>query len=58
MNSKVIGSFLILGPLLLVIPWFTLGVDVSGMSPTEHMAAVLEKSTQSADSASEHFDQV
>jgi len=47
LNSKVIGSFLILGPLLLVIPWFTLGVDVSGMSPTEHMAAVLEKSTQS-----------
>ena len=47
MNSKVIGSFLILGPLLLVIPWFTLGVDVSGMSPTEHMAAVLEKSTRS-----------
>ena len=47
LNSKVIGSFLILGPLLLVIPWFTLGVDVSGMSPTEHMAAVLEKSTRS-----------
>ena len=47
MNSKVIGSFLILGPLLLVIPWFTLGVDVSGMSPSEHIAAVLEKSGQS-----------
>jgi len=47
LNSKVIGSFLILGPLLLVIPWFTLGVDASGMSPTEHIAAVLEKSTQS-----------
>lgn len=46
MNSKVIGSFLILGPLLLVIPWFALGVDVSGMSPSEHLAAVLEKSTQ------------
>tara|TARA_B100000959_G_C14713930_1_gene514069 strand:- start:12 stop:656 length:645 start_codon:yes stop_codon:yes gene_type:complete len=47
MNSKIIGSFLILGPLLLVIPWITLGVDVSGMSPSEHIAAVLEKSTQS-----------
>lgn len=47
LNSKVIGSFLILGPLLLVIPWFTLGVDVSGMSPSEHIAAVLEKSGQS-----------
>ncbi len=47
MNSKVVGSFLILGPLLLVIPWFALGVDVSGMSPSEHLAAVLEKSGQS-----------
>ena len=47
LNSKIIGSFLILGPLLLVIPWFTLGVDVEGMSPTEHIAAVLESSTQS-----------
>ena len=46
MNSKVIGSMLILGPLLLVIPWFTLGVDASGMSPTEHIAAILEKSGQ------------
>ena len=47
MNSKIIGSFLILGPLLLVIPWLTLGVDVSDMSPSEHIAAILEKSGQS-----------
>ena len=47
LNSKIIGSFLILGPLLLVIPWLTLGVDVSDMSPSEHIAAILEKSGQS-----------
>ena len=44
MNSKVIGAMLILGPLLTVLPWFTLGTDTSEMAPSHQITAILAES--------------
>ena len=46
MNSKVIGTMLILGPILLMGPWLLLGVDTSDMSPSQHITAILAESTK------------
>tara|TARA_Y100001960_G_scaffold119612_1_gene128008 strand:+ start:144 stop:782 length:639 start_codon:yes stop_codon:yes gene_type:complete len=43
-NSKVIGAMLILGPLLTVLPWFTLGTDTSEMAPSQQITAILAES--------------
>ena len=46
MSSKVIGVMLLLGPILLVGPWMLLGVDTSGMSPSEKLNALIAESNK------------
>ena len=41
MSSKVIGSMLILGPILTMGVWIVFDIDTSGMSPSDSMTAIL-----------------
>jgi len=47
MNSKVTGIMLILGPLLIVLPWIELCIDTSGMSHSGALTAILADTTSS-----------